>query len=104
MNKANSAKEVLIAARWIIDNVGWCKNTFQKYGKNSNVPVAFCLDGALNNVDASDSLRISAKNLVRNNLPRPFKRNYSGVWVFNDDKKTTKRKVVNFLTEVIKKA
>ncbi len=52
---AKSAKEVLIAARWILENVGWCQGDFQRWERDAKgrivnpvKPWSFCAIGALN--------------------------------------------------------
>lgn len=39
--KAKTVKDVLIAARWMIENVGWCQNAFAKNAKGEAMYVDF---------------------------------------------------------------
>ena len=108
MSKANSAKEVLIAAKWIIENVGWCQRSSAKDIDGLtvidflNVPGhCYCAYGAATVVDTDDIHRREAMRLVSKNIP-----DTTGVVVwniinFNDDSKTTKEKVIKAFDKAI---
>jgi hypothetical protein len=52
MNKAKNAREVLLAARWMLKHVGWQQGQYVSYDVDVNFkPVAFCAIGALMRVE-----------------------------------------------------
>lgn len=98
-NQAKNVKQVLQAARWMIDNVGWCQYRFTAYDTQGKI-AGFCLSGAFDRVQADSSTIELARRFVRKSLPKGFE-TLPG---FNDNKKTTKKKVLNLLDRLIKKA
>jgi hypothetical protein len=99
--KAKTAKEVLIAAKWILKNVGWTKGSW--YRDAGGIPVSgnhakiasCCLDGAMDLVECT----ISAKMEAFLRLKSVTDGNILG---FNDDPLTTKKMVLDKLDEAIK--
>jgi hypothetical protein len=110
--KAKSIKEVLIAARWILDNVGWCQNTYtkNKSGISNDTPgnmidlnnvSAACLLGAVHLVETNSMIRSKAFNMINDRLYN-IEGRYSLSW--NDDPRRTKDQVLFFLDKIIKEA
>lgn len=72
MSQATTVKEVLIAAKWILENYGWCQGFYAKdaegqrvYGYHIEGAACYCTLGALNMVEtAADGLRAGATDLV----------------------------------------
>lgn len=101
---ASNIKEVLIAAKWILENYGWCQNSFitsnkdgvprnysrLKYvaadGADTNT-ACFCADGAIRSVECSLTLQEQA----REHLEKYIKAN---VWGWNDGADRTKEEVL----------
>ena len=98
--KAKTPKEVLIAARHIIDTVGFCKK-FTARDRQGNA--TFCSEGNLSNIDAVCMLGalqlVNAdyyeRGIAINILDDICSANYSCNFVsFNDHKDTTKEEVL----------
>lgn len=49
--KAKNTKEILTAAKWILENVGWIQGNFYKMDPTGNKYVGFCAVGALQQVE-----------------------------------------------------
>lgn len=108
--KAQSVKEVLIAARWIIENVGWCQGFFccQKDGRQLDLSEAkkepqradsFCLLGAINMVESKQYTHEAAIKIIEQVLgPRTYP------VAFNDGPYRTKDQVLKVLDKAIKVA
>lgn len=91
MSQAKTVKETLIAAKWILENVGWCQEhscedakgmriTISEVVFGGTVPAKVCLQGALYLVEAGQpipnlfgDLQMKAYNLltemVANSVP-----------------------------------
>lgn len=74
-NAAKTAKQVLIATKWILENVGWCqKRYFSDHNDNDItyhdvvnrkiVPAKCCLTAAIDLVDASQYLKSKVHDLI----------------------------------------
>jgi hypothetical protein len=107
--KATTVKEVLIATRWIIDNVGWCQyRSFQLEGGNSldaywmsieevleRGVAACCLGGSIRLVEVADNALIDeARICIEEAL-----NGYVASW--NDQPGRTKQEVLDLLDRVI---
>jgi hypothetical protein len=101
MSQATTAKEVLIAAKWILKNKGWCQNFFAltKNGEeldfgqcDPNLGCA-CITGAINMVEADKCTKAQALGLL------PF-----DIIDWNDKPGRTKKQVISMLDKAIKKA
>lgn len=103
MNQAKDSTEVLKAALWIIDNVGWVKGTFHKEDWTG-----FCALGAINMVDATPVNKYEAKMRLVKLVPNKYLGEglmtsipVSRIANFNDHPKTTKKKVINLFKKAI---
>lgn len=61
--KAKTVTEVLKAAKWILENVGWCQYRYSKANKNGKL-TAFCVAGAIESVNADWDLIIKAETTL----------------------------------------
>jgi hypothetical protein len=101
--KATTPKQVLIAAKWILENKGWCQHHFglTKNGKNLSYTQCrkdldrACLVGAIGVIDAESPIRVRAEQAVLNLLP--------GISIshWNDELGRTKQQVLDLLDRVI---
>ena len=53
--KAKNVNEVLKAAKWMLENVGWCQGNYTKYD-GAGKPIGFCAAGAIEQVNADYKL------------------------------------------------
>lgn len=96
--KAKTVTEVLIAARWILDNVGWCQKMTNLY--QSDKHSAFDIIAALGEVETnSNALFYNAYNRLKLSLSNPC----INLIVFNDDPTTTKEMVLALFDRAIAK-
>lgn len=111
--KAKTVKEVLVAARWIIENVGWCQWHFAKsgdkevwMGRRTTIEKAaqeagvskvdcFCALGAINAVEADYDLKRSAAVVIDNHTG-------GSVSTWNDTDGRTKEEVLDLFDRAIK--
>lgn len=111
--KAKTVKEVLVAAQWMLKNVGWCQGDFAKSGntivwmgafttlKNAMDEVscdhidAFCSIGAINAVEANRELKKQAIELLGNATGD------SSITQWNDNEKRTKKQVLAAFNKAI---
>jgi hypothetical protein len=107
--KAQTAKQVLIATKWILTHFDWCQGAWwvdsvgQNFGskevflKHYTAPLkCACLDGALDLVESDDHSMIGAQTLLRKEV---------GDYItWNDEKGRTKKQVIALLNKLIKKA
>jgi hypothetical protein len=110
--KAKTIKEYLIATRYIIDNYGWCQNSYFKFKNgapfweemkiDSQTFGGSCLEGAINLVEAVDGLRIATINTIEQVLPDHM--SLRTLPYFNDAPGRTKEEVLAFLDTLIEKA
>jgi hypothetical protein len=95
MNRAKNSTEVLKAAKWILENVGWIKGEFTKRDKKGNY-LGFCAAGALSAVRKSDPDDwMKARERLAKQMGCP-------IASFNDDKKTTKKMVIDAFDRAIR--
>lgn len=97
--RAKTVKEVLIAIKWILENIGWCKGTWSKYLNGK--PVAFCLSGACNTVEPEygwliEDARQAMRDVIYDVAPN------RDIASFNDSTLTTKKDVIRMLDKAIK--
>ena len=93
--KAKNATEVLIAAKWMIENVGWCQRMLVKL--DHLMPVAFCPMGAINYVETIDfKHNLEARSI----LDRAA--GFVGIAYFNDQPYITKEMILNLFDQAIK--
>jgi hypothetical protein len=109
--KATTVKEVLVAMRWIIDNVGWCQGALytDKSGDKHNIIPPYdtvlkddisgvCLSGAWYLVECdNEKVKDNALNIL-NSLTS------YGMIVYNDSFCRTKEQVLALLDKAIKQA
>jgi hypothetical protein len=107
-SQAITVKEVLVAARWILDNVGWCKGWYAKDAEGVRVwdyctrsAACYCLMGAVAVVETTPELRNSALDLLAV-LVDPV--NFASVSIWNDTLDRTKEEVLQIFDQAIKKA
>lgn len=94
MSKAKTTKEVLKAAKWMLENVGWNKGEFAKYSPNGT-PISFCAAGAINRVEVNnDVLRGRARDKVSKTVGQNLVH-------FNDHPDTTKEQVLLVFDQAI---
>jgi hypothetical protein len=99
MRRAKNSTEVLKAALWMLENVGWVKGHYEQYDPSRTKTIAFCAEGAVLAVEVGDKYGIRHRALDR--LQKVCK--FNNVIVFNDDKNTTKKMIVNAFKRAIKK-
>jgi hypothetical protein len=96
MNKAKNSTEVLKAAKWILENVGWTKGQ-SRLTNDAGKYIAFCAYGAVGMVEADNYIdRDLAMKRLHDVAPG------GDMVVFNDYKKTTKKMVLNKFDKAIK--
>jgi hypothetical protein len=105
--KATTVKETLIAARWILDNVGWCQGTLykDKYGNHlsfaNTITVSACAIGAVFAVDIDDTNNSHDKAL---DLLLEMQLDDSvNLAMWNDKKGRTKQEVLKLFDRAIEK-
>lgn len=88
MSKAKTVKEVLIAAKWMLEHVGWIQGKYMEKGADGN-PIAFCASEALNRVIPTNrDLRDRAQYLLSLHMDG------GSIIGFNDDLGRTKEQVL----------
>lgn len=98
---AKNSTEVLKAAKWILENVGWAQAVYEKHEGDvfSGKVIAYCAEGAL---DAVETVHFTTRLRAYKRLEKAIGGGKSIVG-FNDHKKTTKKKVLNAFDRAIKK-
>lgn len=97
MTRARTPREVLIAARWIIANVGWTQgaNATDVHGRgvpiDSKLAARFCSLGAIDVTEVEYSIVSKEKT---KDLLRQFLLPYSDIVSFNDTPGRTKAEVL----------
>lgn|SRR5271166_6963361 len=103
MSNASSTKEVLVAARWILENVGWCQGKFSLW--EGGKPVGFCPVGAVNRVELdllpAAGLKAGALGLLEDAMISLAKKKTT-VYQWNDDRKRTREQVLKAFDKAIK--
>jgi hypothetical protein len=109
--KAATIKEVLIATRWILENVGWCQRALFKNkagepifnGRHPSDIDSACLLGAVWLVESDvDFLKNKTMEFIITELNIQYDTMSMSSW--NDDPKRTKNQVLSFLDKIIKEA
>jgi hypothetical protein len=112
--KAATIKEVLIAARWILDNIGWCQGSYTKtksgeYGvlppihsDNIGDVSAACLEGAVWLVETKNHLLPGETfDFIQFKIENKYSQSITS---WNDEPKRTKKQVLSFLDKIIEEA
>lgn len=106
MSQATTVKEVLIAAKWILENHGWCQGYYRKNAEGQDIytldgAVCFCSIGAImaveTAVETTDRLAEKATKLLD-------KASGSNVVFWNDMPGRTKKQVLKVFDQAIKEA
>ena len=117
--KAKSVKEVLIAAKYLLKNVGWCQEYYAKkhdrdlwINSNSDLKdqftsqeakeiIGFCSIGAIRAVEATDvKTKLDAIEAIRSVIPP----SYRTITSWNDFSDRTKEQVLAVFDRAIKSA
>jgi hypothetical protein len=105
--KATNKKQVLLATRWIITNIGWCQGMAWKdkkghiiFGKetilNGKATLgACCLSGAIGLVECEKTTMFGALNTIEKAIDQTH------VTTWNDKKGRTKEQVLALLDKLI---
>ena len=108
--QAKTVKQVLVAARWILDNVGWCQGSYfkSKDGKRMfNIREAtdvdcVCAMGAILAVETTEELQSQALDLVNDLIVENHYTRYIANW--NDESGRTKQQVLKMMDKAIERA
>ena len=113
MSQAKTITQVLQAAKYIIEEVGWSQSAFFRdlqghaiIGGQEAVEADYtqlgsvCLEGAINLVEADPELKSQTLEILGNMTRNKYGR-YSSVLWFNDSVSTTKQDVVALLDQAI---
>jgi hypothetical protein len=103
MSKAKTTKQVLIAAKWILENKGWCQGYYRKNAQGQDVyddaqASSFCSIGAIWAVKATNS------NLISEAVKLLDKASGSNTVFWNDALDRTKKEVLEGFDKAIKEA
>jgi len=99
-NKAKTVKQALVAAQWMLDNIGWVKGNFEKFGFDGK-SIGFCLSGAINRVETTDGVRMRARSALENSVKERY---FPSIIGFNDYIGTTKEDVDTVIKTAIRKS
>jgi hypothetical protein len=113
MRNAKSVREVLIAARWILDKIGWTQGCDARdsdgrlVSPTNSRAVCFCATGAVIAVEAEEvGLRLNAIRSLERELTPPSHQ-VPGMRVtlafWNDQRRRTKKQVLALFDRVIRK-
>jgi hypothetical protein len=94
-NKVSSAKEILLAARWILENHTWMQNDFQSF---NNGKWSFCAVGAINQVKTDSRPQYQVARQLLNSVVG------GSIVAYNDDEGRTKEEVLVAFDRAIAKA
>lgn len=107
--KAKTVKETLVAARWILENVGWCQGSYYKDKNGTNVGLSgrynpenvacACALGSIYLVDTDDTLALDKVITILSDASK-----IESVADFNDAPGRTKEEVLNLFDRAIKGA
>lgn len=107
MSKAKSATEVLKAAKWILENIGWIQGA-DKQINSLGVPTGFCSVGAIRAVETTTAFEYDSPYLDRDSSIRgqAFRRlckvmNGRAI-LFNDVRGRTKQQILKAFDQAIK--
>ena len=104
IRKAKTVKEVLIATKWIIENIGWCKMVPMRDEDEHSCNVidyarSFCLSAAIGHVECDDQIRVEARGIAER-----FIGEHDSIIDWNDRWYRTKKHVISLLNKAIKAA
>jgi hypothetical protein len=95
---AKNTTEVLIAAKWLLENVGWIKGQQVHYPHGGSVPDGFCASGAITWVMAeSYERKFRAYSFLESEMDRDILK-------FNDAPHTTKQHVLDAFDRAIQRS
>jgi len=104
-NKAQNATEVLIAARWMLKNIGWCQGQYERYNYD-NTSKAFCALGSIRAVETSPEYDVESiyapKSYAIYFLLSIISNNYNNIQSWNDSSGQTKNNIIKVFTKAIK--
>lgn len=89
MSKSKTVEEVLIAAKWLLQNVGWVQNLSIKFDHKSGKVIGVCAGEALFAVEAESEI-ISNEAILRLGEAIGMR----DIVAYNDDPSTTKEEVL----------
>lgn len=107
--KAKTVKETLTAARWILENVGWCQGSYYKDKNGSNVGLA----ARHNPENVACACALGSIYLVENDEPFAIDKaittladasKIGSIADFNDDPGRTKQEVLDLFDRAIEGA
>jgi hypothetical protein len=97
MSKAKNSTDVLKAALWMLENVGWTKHqSYELDDMGMGKYVGFCSLGAIDKVEADPLFKDEAVDRLRKTVGHYY------VCDFNDNDHTTKQMVVAAFKKAIK--
>jgi hypothetical protein len=96
MRKAKNGTEVLKAARWMLDNIGWVQNHYRQ-DDSTGKAIGFCAVGALETVKTK---KYGATNSAFKRLRAVV--DHGLIVEFNDAPGRTKQEVLNAFDQAIK--
>lgn len=94
-NKAKTVVQVLKAAKWMLENVGWCQGRYSKATPDGKL-TAFCAAGAIEHVNA-DPRKIDQ---ALDRFGKTIGENYIPAW--NDENGRTLPQVLKAFDKAIK--
>lgn len=110
---ATSTKEVLVAARWILDNVGWCQghsmvdaagNPLDTYqGADMKKAVALCSAGAVNVVNVGVKWNLISDAIYALSVAGSPQGQHTSIVQWNDAPGRTKKEVLDLFDSAIAK-
>lgn len=111
-SKAKTVREVLVAAKWIIENVGWCQEYYATDAEgnyaiyDSKAACHFCPEGAVNAVLCDKMVRYEAIDLLDRLVPARLidKDADSNIVIYNDTPGRTLKQVLKTFDVAIKRA
>jgi hypothetical protein len=105
MSRAKNSTQVLQAALWLLDNIGWVKDQSVASDADGKI-TGFCAMGAVDQViaDRRHKNRASARlSALAPTVTIEGERQQKNVVAFNDHPKTTRKQVANLFKRAIKK-
>lgn len=114
--KATTVKEVLVAAKWLLNKYQWCRGSWykdslkegyynpDKFLTGTKQLSCMCLDGAVKIVDADGYTKEQARDLLNSLLKTDSIVVWNDIAVWNDAPKRTKKQVLALLNKAIDKA
>lgn len=93
MRKAKNSTEVLKAAKWLLENVGWIKGRSIKWNADNTRALGFCAHGAIVSVEA-ETTPVGYNVLTMKALDRLCQAVKMDVVNFNDHPHRSKKQVL----------